>query len=283
MEEGFVHPFANGAPPGGFTAVEVMEAGAGRRVVAHGPAHGDRVGAKALPCVLAVDGDGAWWFAPNAHLAPSLWVAVSKDTLAAVRQRYARDEPGRGATAYLSLGLVQDLEGAVDRLLDHDPFCSSYPVPPGPEGGRGTPTERHGVETLHSRSRLTLEAYGALVTVRVDHAPVGDGLRADLPVDVWAVLSPWPVQGPAALREALAGEPDPRLHVPALIAAELIGADLAPQDLAHLVVAGDTGLRRAAIEVAGRRGWKVVLASAQERERDPAIQRMIAHYLAGAS
>jgi hypothetical protein len=180
--------------------------------------------------------------------------------------------PGEEKVARLSLGIVRDFFALEERLLDHNPFCDAFGSDESLIPDPGKAQQRVTVRTLHSHTRIEVLAYGGLVTAAFRYRPspesatieacnraLGTGFPTDLPVDAAATVIEHPAIGGAELKTTLDGPPG--VQILALLALELIQADLSPEDLAGVATSEDSEVRRALRAVAERRGFSGLVAS----------------------
>lgn len=268
--------------------------------VLEGPPRPDVFGGRSdRSLILARPGDppGRVWVALHRRYPAALWIPVEDaGAFRRVLETYFRSEAvPPSAIARVSLGIVRDFTALEERLLDQNPFCEAWATaePLAPDAGQAT--HRFALRSLHSHGLAEVLQYGALAIGTLRYAPADDAptiaacngvhrrdLPADLPVDLAASLLELPVTtGPTVRRSLAAGGPAD-LRVLALITLELVNADLDAADLAGHAADPDPELRRAVITVAGRRGFRDLLAERHAHEPLPALRDQIRSLLGGS-
>lgn len=244
--------------------------------VLEGPARPDVFGGRAERClILARAGDppGRVWVALHRRYPAALWLPADDAAgFARLLDAYFRPEPvSAGVTNRVSLGIVADFAALEERLLDANPFCEAWAAAEPLAADAGAAQQRVTVRALHSHALADVLQYGALATATLRYAPAADAitiracntlhhrdLPEDLPVDLAATLLELPVTTGPTLRRALAAGGSADLRILALLALELIQAELDRADLVPHATDPDPELRRAVATIAARRGWELI-------------------------
>ncbi len=263
-------------------------------IAALGPERTDATGAKACRALWWTESDGSiLWLALSEHHPTWLWLPVDEQNAADVVKRYFGEPEGDEQLCVFSFGLVGDARVLEEELLDQNPFCCSYSIG-APDSDEFGTTHRVTVETLHSRSKVTINAYGGLCTASVRYRPASEGavvarlnealdfdFPLDLPVDVIACLHRPTTRSGRQIHAVLGQDLPAGMQITAVLTLELVGAELVADDLAELATSENSELRRAVISVAGRRGFSDLLVGIRERETVPALVAQLDELLQG--